>query len=753
MTGAARRVRIRVRGAVQGVGFRPFVYSLATQHTLSGFVLNDAQGVLAEIEGADIDACVTALQRAPPPLARIDAVDITKLPLTGECGFAIRESAARTAGAACNGSLAQAPADAVTCAACLADMLDPTSRFYLYPFTACTDCGPRFSMSNCMPYDRANTSMAAFAPCQACQAEYADPASRRFHAQAIACPACGPRLSHGSGQIAAALLDGGIVALKGIGGFHLLCDATNEASVQTLRRRKARPRKPLAVMIETALTASVIGAPIPCELALLGDRSGPIVMVAKRPGLAPSVAPGLSRVGLMLPTAPVHHLLFRALRLEAAKRGHDPSLPMALVATSANAPGEPLIIDNDAAHYTLASIADLIVTHDSAIVTRTDDSVLSVIDEKPFFIRRARGFVPDPIDLGEDGPDVLGVGGQLKATLCITRGREAFVSQHVGDLGSAAALRFYHDTAQRMLFMLDAVPALRVCDLHPDYASTRFGEAGTTPILRVQHHAAHLASVAAEHHLIGPVLGLALDGHGLGTDGGAWGGELIALNGSRWRRLGHLTPMPMPGGDRAARQPWRMGVGILSMLGRGTEAAARFPGIPGAASLAAFLAAGTAAAHTTSMGRLFDAAAALLGICTHQTYEGQAAMELEALVVTPSILPRGYSIRANILDFTPVLRALLAPGCTPEDGAGLFHGTLIAGLAAWIAQNAEHASHGTVVLGGGCLANRILSEGLTAALRARHLTPYLPRALPANDGGLCLGQAAMGRAHLSLPTR
>jgi hydrogenase maturation protein HypF len=472
-------------------------------------------------------------------------------------------------------------------------------------------------------------------------------------------------------------------------------------------------------------------------------------MVAKRQGLAPSVAPGLSRVGLMLPTAPVHHLLFRALCLEAAKRGHDPCLPLALVATSANAPGDPLIIDDDAAHRTLAAIADLIVTHDRAIVTRTDDSVLSVIDEKPFFIRRARGFVPDPIDLGEDGPNVLGVGGHLKATLCVTRGREAFVSQHVGDLGSAATLRFYHDTAQRMLSMLGAAPALTVCDLHPDYASTRFAEAGIAPILRVQHHAAHLASVAAEHQLRGPVLGLALDGHGFAADGAAWGGELITLNGSRWQRLGHLTPMPLPGGDRAARQPWRMGVGILSMLGRGTEAAARFPGIAGAASLAAFLAAGTGTAHTTSMGRLFDAAAALLGIRTHQTYEGQAAMELEALVRTPSIQPHGYAIRANMLDFTPLLSALLAPGRTQQDGASLFHGTLIAGLAAWIGQNAGQSPHGAVVLGGGCLANRILAEGLAAALRARHLTPCLPRALPANDGGLCLGQAAMGRAHLA----
>jgi hydrogenase maturation protein HypF len=314
---------------------------------LSGFVLNDAQGVLAEIEGADIDACMTTLQRAPPPLARIDPVEITPLPLTGEPGFAIRESAARTAGAARTASaaraicLAQAPADAVTCAACLADMLDPASRFYLYPFTTCTDCGPRFSMTNRMPYDRANTSMAAFAPCQACRAEYANPASRRFHAQAIACPACGPRLSHGTAQIAAVLLDGGIVALKGAGGFHLLCDATNEAAVQALRLRKARPRKPLAVMIETAQTAGIIGAPGAGKLALLGHRAGPIVVVAKRQGLAPSIAPGLSRVGLMLPTAPAHHLLFRALRLEAARRGHDPCLPLALVRHQRQCAGRP----------------------------------------------------------------------------------------------------------------------------------------------------------------------------------------------------------------------------------------------------------------------------------------------------------------------------------------------------------------------------------------------------------------------------
>jgi hydrogenase maturation protein HypF len=735
------RIRIRIRGAVQGVGFRPFLYGLATQHDMAGFVLNDSQGVLVEIEGAGINGFMTALERSPPPLARIDGVDITPLPLAREPGFAIRQTEAT---ADCQ---TQAAPDAVTCEACLADILDPASRFYLYPFTTCMNCGPRFSMTRAMPYDRVNTSMAGFAPCAACLADYANPHSRRFHAEAIACPECGPRLSHGVADIAAALLEGKIIALKGLGGFHLLCDATNDVAVSTLRLRKSRPHKPFAVMVANTEAAEMIAAPTAAERRLLSHTAGPIVLVESRFGLAPSVAPALGHVGLMLPTAPVHQLIFHALR--AATWARDPALPLALVATSANHQNDPLVIDNNAAKETLGAIADMIVTHDRAIVRRTDDSVLSIIDAKPCFIRRARGFVPDPIDLGEDGASVLGVGGQLKATLCVTRGREAFVSQHIGDLGSAATLRFYHETAQHLLSMLNADPVLTICDLHPDYASTRFAEAGTTPLLRVQHHAAHVAAVAAEHRLPTPVLGLVLDGHGHGDDGGAWGGELIALRGARWRRLGHLKPMPMPGGERAASEPWRMGVAALAMLGRGAEAGQRFPGVKHAARLAAFLEADNHVPTTTSMGRLFDAAAALLAIGTHQTYEGQAAMELEALVRTSSSLCDGYEIRANILDFSPLLQALLAPGLTREDGAGLFHGTLITGLADWITHNAAPAYHGNIVLSGGCFANRVLSEGLTAALRARHLTPCLPRALPLNDGSLCFGQAAMGRAHLA----
>jgi hydrogenase maturation protein HypF len=738
MSAQAERIRIRFRGAVQGVGFRPFLYGLAARHRMSGFVLNDSHGVLAEIEGTDIDGFMATLHREPPPLARIDGVDITPLPLAHEPGFAILKTTVEA------GGNAQAAPDAITCATCLADLFDPSSRFHLYPFTSCTDCGPRFSMTRLMPYDRANTSMAAFPICQSCQADYADPQNRRFHAEAIACPACGPRLSHTVEDIASALLDGKIIALKGLGGFHFLCDATSEKAVTTLRRRKCRPHKPFAVMIANIHTADIVCAPTHAERVLLRHAAGPIVMIRKRSGLAPSVAPGLGCIGLMLPSAPIHHLIFHTLRAQAGKRN-----PLALIATSANHQGDPLIIDNAEAIGTLGRIADMIVTHDRDVVVRTDDSVMSVIDAKPFFIRRARGFVPDPIDLVQDGPSVLAVGGHLKATLCITRGREAFVSQHVGNLGSAASLRFYHETARRILAMLDTTQALTICDLHPDYASTRFAETCNTPLLRVQHHAAHIAAVAAEHHLPTPVLGLALDGHGHGDDGTAWGGELIALHGEQWCRLGHLRPMPMPGGERAATEPWRMGVAALVMLGRSTEAAQRFPGVKAAGRLSAFLETGKLIPATTSMGRLFDAAAALLGLCTHQTYEGQAAMELEAIVRTPSSLRHGYEIRANILDFTPLLHALLTPGLSPHDGAGLFHGTVITGLADWIAQNAGASAHKTIVLSGGCFANRILSEGLAAALRARHLTPCLPRALPSNDGGLCFGQAVIGRAHLA----
>jgi hydrogenase maturation protein HypF len=734
------RLRVRVRGAVQGVGFRPFVHGLAARYQLSGFVLNDREGILAEVEGAGARSFLAALYEQAPPLARIDGVEVTCLPGEGQTGFSIRASASGGAG-----RTAIVP-DAATCIACLDDMLDPASRFYCYPFVTCTDCGPRFTIIRRMPYDRHNTAMAGFPRCADCARDFADPTNRRFQAEASACPACGPRLSHSVADIQSALLQGKTVALKGIGGFHLFCDAGNEAAIQTLRRRKDRPEKPFAVMVANAASAAHFTIATQAERALLRHAARPIVMIRDCAGLAPSVAPGLSHVGIMLPSAALHHLLF-----------HDPDArtpppPRALIATSANRRGDPLAIDDQAALRDLAGIADMIVTHDRPILVRADDSVMAVIAGGPVFIRRSRGFVPDPIELGQDGPSVLAVGGHLKASLCVTRGREAFVSQHVGDLATPATIRFYEETASRMLAMLDVTPELVACDLHPDYRSTRFAAALGFPILHVQHHAAHLAAVAAEHHLEGAVLGAALDGQGYGADGTAWGGELMVLEGAQWRRHGHLLPMPLPGGDRAAREPWRMAVAVLAMLGHGHEAGARFAAMPLAGPLAALLAAGTRNdATTTSLGRLFDAAAALLGVCTLQSYEGQAAMELAALVHVPRSLPGGYRVVDGVLDFRPLMSALLTPGLYAREGAELFHGTLIEGLADWIGAAASAWGQTRIVLGGGCLANAVLTEGLVAGLQARGITPFLPRAVPANDAGLSLGQAAMARAYLLAP--
>jgi hydrogenase maturation protein HypF len=737
------RWRLRVTGAVQGVGFRPFVHRLAVRHHLSGYVCNGPDGVIAEIEGAHCDEFLATLRREPPPLARIAAIETTRMPTTGDLGFAIRASlGAPSLGAPCLGA-ARAAADAATCAACLDELFDPASRFHHYPFITCTDCGPRFTITACLPYDRANTAMAAFPLCAACDHDYRHPASRRFHAESLACPVCGPRLSHPIAEIATAVRRGQIVALKGVGGFQLLCDATSDTAVARLRARKRRPHRPLAVMVATAAAILAFARPTPAEIALLESAARPIVLLRKARGLAASVAPGLDRIGVMLPSAPAHHLVFDAL----ARMNWPSAASPVLIMTSANRAGAPLAIE--AAE--IASLADLVVSHDRTILQRADDSVMRIIDGAPAFIRRARGFVPEPIDLGEDGPPVLALGAHQKATVCVTRGREAFLSQHVGDLDSAPTVRFYQRTARSLLAALGVTPDLVACDQHPDYRSSAFAEATGLPLLRVQHHAAHLAAVAAEHRLRGPLIGVALDGAGYGAPGESpasqsWGGELMLRAGGAWRRIGHLCPLPLPGGDRAARDPWRMGVAALVALGRGADAAARFPRQISAGPLAA---AAPAAPTTTSMGRLFDAAAALLGVCEEQTYEGQAAAELEALAAAPACLPAGFIIAGEALDFRPLLGALLRPGLTAQDGAALFHGTIVSGLVAWIGQAAARAGITDIALGGGCLINRVLADGLADALRARGLHPFLPLAAPANDGGLALGQAAIARAHLT----
>jgi hydrogenase maturation protein HypF len=716
------------------------VYALASRRGLSGFVLNDGDGVLAEIEGPALDTFVTALRRDVPPLARIDSIDLTPMAGKGQIGFAIRPSAESGAGRTL------VVADAGPCRSCLADLFDPAERFHLYPFVTCTQCGPRFTITRRLPYDRANTAMGCFDLCAACAKDYADPTNRRFHAEAIACPACGPRLSHPVTEIADAIRGGAIVALKGIGGFHLICDATDAGVVERLRRRKRRPERPFAIMVANEASAAGFGRPTKEEFALLRRSARPIVLVANGSGLADTVAPGLERVGLMLPSAPVHHLLFHALAGSPEGLAWlDAPLHIALVATSANLAGQPILIGDDEARRDLIGIADLVVTHDRAILARADDSLMRVIDGAPAYLRRSRGVVPEPIELGSDGPSVLACGAHLKATICVTRGREAFVSQHLGDLSDARTVLSHAETAAAMLTALGVAPESVACDLHPDYRSTFFADSTGLPIVRVQHHAAHLSSVAAEHRLGRPFVGIALDGHGLGDDDAAWGGELILMDGATWHRAGHLLPLALPGGERAAHEPWRMGVAALASLGLVGEAAARFPEAALAGRLASSFAAGTAWPTTTSMGRLFDAASALLGVRTWQSYEGQAAMELEALVRRPTIMTSGWTIAEDVLDFRPLLAALARPGMDPGEGAALFHGTLIAGVSAWAGDLARHTERTDIVLGGGCWANAILAEGVATALRARGLTVWLPRALPANDGGLCLGQAAIAR--------
>lgn len=746
------RLRLRVRGAVQGVGMRPFVHGLAARFGLAGFVRNDGDGVLIEVEGLGPARFAAALERERPPLARFDAIETAALAPLGETGFHIVASVEGRV-------TTRVPADAATCEACLDDLFDPASRFHRYPFVNCTHCGPRYTITARLPYDRPQTAMAGFAMCAACAAAYGDPTDRRFHAEPIACPVCGPGLTHPVAAIVAAIRAGGIVAVKGLGGFHLMCDARNEETVAELRRRKARDAKPFAVMVADAASLDGLVRVGPIERDLFTSPAAPIVVMDAVAGaVAPSVAPGLTRLGVMAAATPLHHLMF----WEAAGRPEGTTARRAanafvIVATSANPGGEPLVIDDADAARRLAGIADLIVGHDRPIVIRADDSVVQVIDRAPAFLRRAKGYVPEPIDLGSDGPVVLATGAHLKTTVTVTRGREAFVSQHIGDLDTAETVKFYRETAAHLLTLLDVRPEIVACDLHPDFRSSRFAAEFDAPTLAVQHHAAHVAAIAAEHGIEGPILGLALDGIGHGDDGSAWGGEAIRVAGAGWTRLGHLWPLALPGGDKAAREPWRMALAALHAIGDAEAMAgqvsnrletAKIPtsatGLVGA--VAARIASGREA-RTTSMGRLFDAAAALLGVRMIQDHEGQAAMELEALVAAPIAGSSLFAIVDGVLDFRPLLGVLARRETGPGEGAALFHGAVIDGLAAWVEGFADTGA--PVALGGGCLMNRILAEGLSDRLRRRGFRPLLARRVPANDGGLSLGQAALARAHVA----
>jgi hydrogenase maturation protein HypF len=737
------RFHIEITGVVQGVGFRPYCHALAQRFKLSGWVLNHGGGVSLEIQGADTAGFIDALKSELPPLARIDAIECTALPLRPDAhGFTIRDSQQ-------SGITTAIAPDSSVCPLCLEELFDPTSRYYRYPFLNCTHCGPRYTLTRCLPYDRGNTAMASFALCPACQRDYDDPNSRRFHAQPTACPACGPQLSMDVAQIVARLQRGEILAIKGLGGFHLVCDARNEAAVTRLRQRKQREAKPFAIMAAHSASLATLIEADAATAQLLESPQRPIVLARKRTtaNLANAIAPGLNCLGVMLPHTPLHYLIFNT-----AAGGPDGTAwlqqpqQLVLVMTSANLAGEPLVIDNDEARRRLGDIADAIVEHERAIISRCDDSLMQISHGAARFIRRARSYVPQPIGLPFAIPSTLAVGGHLKNTLCVTRGDQAYLSQHIGDLDSRASYAYFEETLHHLLDTLQITPKIVAHDLHPDFFTSRYAQNLDLPTVALQHHHAHLAAVAAEHHITRPALGLALDGFGLGTNHQSWGGELLRLDGADYRRLGQLAPLAQPGGgDRAAREPWRSAAAVYARLGRTGEIAQRFQQ-PGAQSLGQLLDRGLNCPTTSSAGRLFDAAAGLLGIQPLSSYEGQAAMMLESLVTQPQVMPDGWQIHNGQLDLLPLLERLI--DCDPVVGANLFHGTLIAALGDWLETAAREQEIAIILLGGGCFLNRVLTDGLAAALHRRGLDVRLAQQAPLNDGGLSLGQAWLAGCRL-----
>jgi hydrogenase maturation protein HypF len=760
-TGRERR-RVRVHGIVQGVGFRPFVYRLATELGLAGGVRNDGAGVSIDLqgEGAALEAFVARLRAEAPPLACIDAVEVESLPPDGRGpGFVVAASEA-TATATAIGP------DTATCEHCLEELFEPADRRHRYAFINCTDCGPRYTITRGLPYDRALTSLAPFTLCQDCAREYGAPGNRRFHAEATACPVCGPRLrvvvapdapgasAADEDPIAATLRllqAGAVVAIKGLGGFHLACDARNPAAIARLRERKHREEQPLAIMALNVASLEPLVEALGPERQLLESRDRPIVLLQRQAGAEhalPGIADGLARFGVMLPYTPIHYLLFHEAAGRPAGAGWlRARQPLLLVMTSANLHGDPLVIDDAEALERLGGIADAWLLHDRAIVTRCDDSVVRVRGDRAQFVRRARGAAPRPIRLATAGPSALALGGHYKVTACLTRGAEAFVSPHVGDMDAPATRRALDATVTHLLRLVDAQPEVVAHDLHPDFHGTRLAarlaQEWGVPAVAVQHHHAHVAAVLAEHRLEGPALGLALDGVGYGPDGGVWGGELLLVDGGTFERLGHLRELALPGGDRAAREPWRLAAAALHALGRGDEIRDRFAAQPAAATVSAMLQQGRAIVPTSSAGRWFDAAAGLLGLKPVMTFEGQAAMLLEGLAAvardtTPAVAR--HELRADgTLDLLPLL-ASVDGASDPIAAAARFHLGFALALADWVEAAARRLGMTRVACGGGCFLNDVLSRRLRAELAKRGIEMLEAEALPPNDGGLSLGQ-------------
>ena len=766
-----QRERYEVRGVVQGVGFRPFVYRLALEENLAGFIGNDTGGVTIEVEGPAerVEAFRRRLEVEAPPLARIDSVAVREIPATGQAGFHIIASEA--SGQVSTGI----PADAATCADCLRELLDPNDRRYRYPFLNCTNCGPRYTITRRIPYDRPQTSMARFTMCAACQAEYDDPTNRRFHAQPNACPVCGPRVwlvacdgmeIPSDDPVTAAigrLIAGEIMAIKGIGGFHLAVDATNEFAVMRLRDRKHRYGKPLAVMARDLEAARQLCVITPQEEELLFTVARPIVLALKRTscGIAPSVAPEIPWLGVFLPYAPLQHLLFADPRVRA------------LVMTSANLSEEPIAIDNDEALARLGHIADAFLMHDREILQRCDDSVMAFVDGAPQLIRRARGFVPLGVPLPFDAPPLLAVGGHLKNVFALARGRIAYQSQHLGDLENLTGLDFFREALQHLMHTFEIEPEAVVHDLHPGYLSTSWAKEWAAerklPLIAVQHHHAHIAACMAEHSIEGPAIGLSLDGTGYGTDGRIWGGEVLICrldgpNPGHFERYAHLDYVPMPGGEAAIREPWRMALGALHAAGFDVESPqvlALLGAKPQEARvLKRMIERELNTPLTSSCGRLFDAVAAVVLGRGVVDYEAQAAIELEGLAVEePDDLGSGYTFELLHGDWKarkparisakPLWKELLEDlraDASKSRIAARFHAGVAAAFIAAARMARENTGIERVALSGGCMHNRRLARLLRAGLEEEDFQVFQHRNVSPGDGGLSYGQAAVAAA-------
>jgi len=741
---------------VQGVGFRPFVFDLACRWNLSGWVLNTSSGVTLEVQGErlDLEAFLHALVDQPPPLAFIVEVHTSdRNPIPEQQGFEIRKSHAFAQRSAIM------PPDTCVCDDCLAELHDPKDRRYHYPFINCTHCGPRYTIIRDIPYDRDKTSMASFTMCEACRREYDDPHDRRFHAQPNACFACGPRiwLTDATGatvpsddpirQTSAWLREGKIVAIKGLGGFHLAVDATQPEAVQCLRERKQREYKPLAVMCRDLQEARRHVLVTELASKLLLSRHRPIVLLPKRAeaGLAEQVAPGSADLGIMLPYTPLHVLLL--------EQG-----PATLVMTSGNVSEEPIAIGNEEAIERLATIADYFLLHDRDILVRNDDSVLAPSGTQPVFFRRSRGYVPLPVMLREPGESVLGVGAELKNTVCLTRGRMAFMSQHVGDLSNVAAVEAFKDTIDRLQRIVDARAVCVGVDMHPDYPSTGWAESLDIPRVYVQHHHAHVAACLAEHGESGKAIGLALDGTGLGTDGAIWGGEVLLADLESFQRMGHLGYVRMPGGDQAARQPWRMAVSYL-IEAFGAEWQRHCPqsllaiDASRRQAVATLVERGIQAPWTSSTGRLFDAMAALCGLHLEAKFEAQAAMALEMTAgqamhdddVWPVSWGSGEVLCLRSSSFIRHGVEDLRKGVPISSVAMRFHRSLAEAFVNVCVVVRERTGCELVAAGGGSMQNRLLSSLLVRGLRSRGFRVLVPERLPPGDGGIALGQAVVAR--------